>query len=156
MKAVTSMAVKILIVEDDPLQVDLIFPSLVKAFHRGEIKNISTEHEFRARLDEISNDPPDVVVMDVMLRWTDPAPDMPVWPDDVRLEGHYLAGIRCSRLLAENNITRHIPVILYTVLTEKDLEHHLGRSRDPQSTVCFLQKNGDAEPLIQKIRELIR
>ena len=150
-----SKTVKILIVEDDPLQVDLVCPALVQAFQKSEIKNITTEHEFRARLDEISNDPPDVVVMDVMLRWTDPAPDMPVWPDEVALEGHYFAGIRCSRLLAENTKTRHIPVILYTVLAEQDLDDFLRRSRHPQSTVCFLQKNGEAEPLIQKIRELV-
>ena len=140
--------VKILIVEDDQIQAGFTRPSLEQAFRGSEITHIRTEHEFHSRMDEIANNPPDVVVMDVMLRWTNPARDQPTAPDNVRLEGHYLAGIRCTKLLAENEKTKDIPVILYTVLERADIGAQIASL--PNKTLS-LTKASDASDLIQMI-----
>ena len=54
----------ILLVEDDIIQSDQICEALEQEFPGGEVELIKTEHEFRARLDNISKRAPDIVIMD--------------------------------------------------------------------------------------------
>jgi len=146
---------KILIVEDDYLQADWIRANLEQAFSNLEtgidIDQIGTELEFRARLADIPKEPPDVIIMDVMLRWTDPSPDMQLPPDDVQEKGFYRAGLRCARLLAKDKRTSDIPVILYTVLEHIDLK---GDLQGLPERVIYLLKKSDPTELIQRIRDL--
>src|SRR6267154_1778537 len=107
---------KILIVEDDHLQAEWIHMSLAQAFPKAEFNCVRTEAEFRSRFGEIADNRPQVVVMDVMLRWEDPSPEITPRPDYVEAEGFYRAGLRCERMLAQDERTSHVPVILYTVL----------------------------------------
>ncbi len=69
---------RVLIVEDDYLEEDLVRGILKRIFKipDEEIRTISTEGQFRSDIDAIakSGTPPDLVIMDVMMRWTDPAP----------------------------------------------------------------------------------
>lgn len=138
----------ILVVEDDDIQADLILPNLKRAFRQDTIDLIRTEYEFRDHLDKIRKNPPDVIVIDIMLRWTDPSEDMPPRPEEVRREGPNRAGFRCKKILAEEEGTKHIPVILYTVLADGDIEHELA------SGDVYLNKDDDFSPLIQLIREI--
>src|SRR2546425_8168130 len=110
----------ILVIEDDYLQADWIRQKLTEAMPNANIRLIATEAEFRSQFENIANQDPDVVVMDVMLRWADPSPDLTPPPQDVREEGFYRAGLRCERMLAEDNRTSRVPVILYTVLELAD------------------------------------
>jgi DNA-binding NarL/FixJ family response regulator len=140
---------KILIVEDDHLQADWIRTTLESGLEGANVEHIRTEHDFQQHFDEIASDPPNVVVMDVMLRWSDPAPEIPAPPDNVRTEGFYRAGLRCSRLLARNERTTRIPVILFTVLEHSDLEDELqklGRN------IIYLRKEADADQLVAAVR----
>jgi CheY-like chemotaxis protein len=141
---------KILIVEDDPLQMEFIVPELQNAFCGTEIKLLKTEHQFRVALEEIAKNPPDVAIIDVMLRWTDPVPNQPPAPEDVREGGHYQAGLRCAALLRRYETTRAIPVILYTVLEEADLLHDLRELNN----VRLLTKESDIGPLIEMIGQV--
>jgi len=144
---------KILIVEDDHLQADWIKLSLGHALPGAEIQRISTELGFRSSLEGIANEPPDVIIMDIMLRWTDPSADTAEPPDEVRKEGFFAAGLRCERLLAANQRTSRIPVILYTVLEESDLRQ---KQRSLRENVRYLPKESDPEPLISLVREVTR
>ncbi len=143
---------KILIVEDDHLQGEWILSGLDEVFHGASIKLIDTEFDFRASFDRIANDPPDVVVMDVMLRWANPSPTLEVPPEEIQKEGFYRAGLRCEALLAGDVRTSHIPVILYTVLERGDLDRQLQTRRE---NVIYLPKESDQSPLHQQIRELM-
>jgi len=146
---------KILVVEDDHLQADWICQNLEGEFVGAEIQRISTELEFRSRLidGDLGKEPPDVIIMDVMLRWADPSPDLQPPPDDVRDEGFYNAGLRCEKLLDQDETTRHIPVILYTVLERSDLSKQL---RGMRRNVQYLPKESDPKPLSQLIRTMTR
>src|ERR1051325_2405825 len=106
---------KILIVEDDYLQTAFTVPALQNAFRGSEIKQVETELEFRELLEDIATDPPDVIVMDVMLPWTWPEPERIPAPEDVQAGGYHMAGLRCAALLSRYETTKAIPVILYTV-----------------------------------------
>jgi CheY-like chemotaxis protein len=142
----------ILVVEDDHLQANWIRSSLEEGFPGATIQQISTEHEFHSRFNEIVVDPPDVVVMDVMLRWADPIPHLEPPPKEVQDEGFYRAGLRCKKMLAQDDRTANVPVILYTVLEYVDLEIDL---RDSPSNVTHLRKEANSEELFDRIRRSI-
>jgi CheY-like chemotaxis protein len=142
----------ILVVEDDSIQANLICSQLNRAFPDCRIRRIETEHEFRSHLVDIPQDPPDVIVLDIMLRWTDPAPDMPLWPEDVEAEGPNRAGFRCKEILARDVITKNIPVILYTVLEREDIAHEFARLL--VGDINYVRKDDEFESLIREIRRL--
>lgn len=135
----------ILLVEDIELQEQWLRDELSRAF-RCEPIWIQTESEFRSRLDEIEARPPDVAVIDVMLKWADPSPDSPPAPPEW---DRHKAGLHCQELLSSREKTRNMPVILYTVLDATDL-----RSEELPPNVSLLNKDSDPEPLIKRIREV--
>ncbi len=61
---------RILIVEDDHLQLDDIRDALRMRYPQAEFHEIRTEQEFRQQVDGIAADPPGVVILDAMIRWT--------------------------------------------------------------------------------------
>ena len=88
------MALRILIVEDDHLQEGPFEEQLQDAFPDAQIETVPTEREFRQRLAGYRAQPPDVVIMDVMLRWDFPTPDAAPPPADVVDGGYHWAGLR--------------------------------------------------------------
>ncbi|MFM9903640.1 MAG: hypothetical protein ACKVQJ_03605 [Pyrinomonadaceae bacterium] len=115
---------KILIIEDDKLQFELIREILSKfsELEPLDVVRIATEADFRSRLNEIAENNPDVIMLDIMLRWADPNPNMQMPPKDVVDNGFERAGIRCGKLLSNNPKSRNIPIIVYSVLEAEDLD----------------------------------
>lgn len=142
----------ILLVEDDHLQAELIEEELTKRFPEHQVERIATELAFRKALDQLCQQPPAVVVMDVMLRWTDPTPELEMPPEDIQEEGIFRAGLRCRELMQQREETREVPVILYTVLAHRDLEEDL---EELGEAVPFLTKESSLEPLVVKISKLL-
>ena len=143
----------ILLVEDDYLQSELISEIISNNIKDVILKIISTEFEFRSRLEEIVLNPPNLIIMDIMLRWTDADPDMPEPPAQIEKEGFYHAGFRCQRLLSEDTRTKNIPVLLYTILGKDDLENHLNNLPD---NIVFFQKDIDTKAFIDEIKSLLK
>lgn len=142
------MAPYIIIVEDDHLQEG----PLTESFTGADIETICTEQEFRKRLPALRERVPDLVIMDVMLRWTLPAPDAVAPPEDVATGGYYRAGLRCARLLADDPRLSGVPVVLYTILERSDLERD-GQALPANST--YVGKNTELEVLSRKVRNLL-
>lgn len=140
---------KILLVEDDFNQVTWIKDGLHKSFPGVTIQVISTELAFRQSLPQISKDRPDVIILDVMLRWADPDPNLEPPPEEVRKEGFFLGGLRCARLLTEQRTTQKIPVILYSVLEHGDIARDLNEN----PLVHHLRKDSEYDPLVRAIQE---
>src|SRR5215210_5563790 len=103
---------RILIVEDDYFQVALMIGELEEAFPGVKTEWIKTELDFNNQIDAIAADPPAAVIVDIMLRWTDPVPNISLPPATEAAEGFYKAGFRCEKKLAERETTKDIPVIL--------------------------------------------
>lgn len=141
----------IVLVEDDHLQAEWVESCLEEAFEGLGVVRISTESDFYLWLDGFADESPKLFIIDVMLRWTDPAPTMKKPPPEVKKNGFYRAGLRCQQRIAENDRLRDIPVILYTVLEELDLE---GQLPTKPSHVIYLRKDSDPEPLIKEIRRI--
>ncbi|MGB7207203.1 MAG: hypothetical protein WBD27_00950 [Pyrinomonadaceae bacterium] len=145
----------ILIVEDDPDQFKFICDSLkdYNAFPKARIKPIASELEFRKRFEEIGKEKPDVIIMDIMLRWADLGrkEDSPIEfpPKEIKEEGFYRAGIRCVEMLAMGKNTKDIPIILYSILDIEDLESDL--KKFPRDRVKYIIKDFDAEKIVRAI-----
>jgi CheY-like chemotaxis protein len=164
---------RVLIVEDDHNEETLIRKLLGKQFKipDEEITTLSTEEEFCNGVESIaqSANPPELVILDVMMRWTDPTVgefDLAGVPATVRQEGPYRAGLRCAERLDELNPA--IPILLYTILEREDLESDLFRRRDSDLTLArvrgrkkiaeldYARKDEDENMLIEKIRRLLK
>jgi CheY-like chemotaxis protein len=144
---------RILIVEDDYIQANALRDALKREIPELKVDRIATESQFRAALPGLARDKPDVILMDVMLRWSDPAPQRPEPPEDVLQEGSRRSGLRCQRRLADNPETRDIPVILYTVLESSDLQLEL---EDLRGNCVYLPKDSSVAPLVDEIRRRVQ
>jgi DNA-binding response OmpR family regulator len=144
---------RFVVVEDDHLQEGPLQDTLLTAFDAADVRTICTEEEFRAALPDIRQDVPDLVVMDVMLRWADPRPNQPQPPPEVIAGGYYRAGLRCTRLLHEDVTLSTVPVILYTILELSDLERD-GQRLPPNAS--YVGKTADLDTLIRHIRAELR
>lgn len=138
----------ILIVEDDEPQYNLVKSGLerIRNFSNARIERIATELEFQIKLNKIAENKPDVIIMDVMLCWTYPARYMPPSPGDIDR-----AGIRCEKMLANNDQTNDIPVILYTVLSIDDLKDELPNRQN----VRYLDKDFNPNTIAREVLEII-
>jgi len=146
------MSGKILVVEDDYLQSEWLIEKLKEEFPDYEIELLCTESDFYRYHAGIVNaeKKPDVVLMDVMLSWADPSPNMPEPPEEVKQKGFYEAGLRCRNMMISDPKTRDIHVVLYTQLENSDL-----READPGNNYMHLRKDANIVPLLQKISSLL-
>jgi CheY-like chemotaxis protein len=143
----------ILVVENDFLQADWLLKSLRQAFPQAGVRRIKTESGFHASFESIAQKRPDIIIMDVMLQWTEVSDDIEdqAFPERVLKEGPYRAGMRCEEMLAADKRTKNIPVILYTILERHDLEPDF----NAHPNVTHLRKDSTPEPLIQLIRDVM-
>lgn len=139
----------ILLLEDDHLQAHWIRSELKREFD-ATVRVVRTELEFRDVLPELAAGPPDVAILDVIVRWTDPAPDMADATGGAEA-GPSRAGVRCACLLNER--CPDVPIILYTVLETSDLQ---GDLTDFNADVIHLSKESSPKPLFDRIRSLTK
>jgi CheY-like chemotaxis protein len=137
-------------VEDDQLQADLVRAVLEREFSGAKIERLSTELDFYKRLESLEQ-MPDVFIIDVMLRWTDPGIEMQPPSQEVEREGFYRAGLRCGKKIASHETARHVPIIFYSMLERSDLEQEL---TGVLGNVTYLSKGTNLKELIQEIRIL--
>lgn len=142
---------KIILVEDDSFQSQDTALGLKRDLS-ATVEVLSTESEFMSQLERIVGDPPDIFIVDMNLRWTDPLPKIPVPPPRVQEEGRFLAGLRCCEALAEHEETRNIPCILYSIVDRTHYEHKL---RDLPEWVVYLSKDNLAL-LFETIQRLVK
>lgn len=140
----------VLVVEDDKLQYEFIKRALERstAFQSIQVERIVTESEFRRKFEKIAERQPDVIIMDIMLRWTDPSPDMELPPKEIADQGFFRAGVRCEQMLANDSRTNNIPIMIYSVLDREDF----GAEITPRPEVSYLEKNFDIEDIETRIK----
>lgn len=140
------MKLRVLLLEDDHMQREDIRQALVEALG-GQVETKITESEFRHDFDMIAANPPDVAVLDVMVRWASPSRNMPASPDEVTRYPE-MAGLRCARLLREVASTKAVKIILYSVLPKEEI----GEDELPGTT--YLVKEPDWQNLVDEVKKL--
>lgn len=139
---------KLLLVEDDDLQLPRIEELLGEYFPAATFQSASTESEFRELMPSLSVDPPGLVICDVRLRWTRP-PDQDNPPTECRDPTE--AGLRCWRLLRASSGTASTPVVLFTIQMKEDL----GNTLALDAKTRLVTKCGDNSGLEAAIRALV-
>ena len=135
---------KILVLEDDQFQANDIKQYLSRTFN-CDVICIATELSFRTKLQSGELDHCNVAVVDMMLRWTDPSPDMELPPKKVLESGRYSGGVRCCEALK----LKKIPCVIYTALDV----HTVSNLADPKYPI--VNKSEGYDVLTDEIRQLL-
>jgi CheY-like chemotaxis protein len=147
---------KILLVED--AEANRIAKALESNLPDVKVSSITTEWAFRARFDEIANNPPDIIIMDLLLPWAAPGQKVEKRVDELQEDITYFGGLRCARMLAQDQRTSAIQIILYSALERDDTIDDFLRNlpgRPVNWRPAYLHKQGrKIDSLIQLIRSL--
>jgi len=144
------------LVEDDPMQAKNTLAVLTNAFPEHSCEWMKTEQQFLTVLGAEPLAVPDIVILDVMLPWTEIGEDGTVTPAPECFEetgGIFRSGLRCAEALWANPATREVPGVLFTVLTDGDLAAELKRLKG--RPVHWLSKKEPPQRLIALVRSLI-
>ncbi len=121
------MSARILIVDDNPASVKLLEAKLSREYY-----DVITANKGRDALKAVSEDAPDIVLLDVMMPGMD--------------------GFDVCRQIKENPQTTHIPVVMITALSGRD-----DRAEGLQAGADdFLTKPVDDTTLFARVRSLVR
>jgi len=132
---------KVLIIEDDSIQARRLEELVLRYYPGIAVDRISTELVFLQRFPAMRNSEYRVSLVDMMLRWTDPAPQMEPPPREIVEEGFFVGGLRCRRKLLE----KQIPSIIFTVHNSESFPQL------QEEGVEFLQKGPSYEPVLKKL-----
>ncbi len=133
------------LVEDDPNMVS----ELVHTFENELgliVSTLTTEEEFRKSYQTLAaTNPPAVVVLDVMFRWTkiSSRPSLP----PIECRDYQRAGLRCKELLMSFPPTATVPLVFYSFLDSRDIESSAG--------VFFSTKRSGHRDLIAYLKQLL-
>lgn len=108
---------KIVLVEDDHNQRSEIKKALESRYPDSVVETYPTESAFLSAVPGMATNPPDIAIVDMMVKWTNPGPDMTLPPPTADFLD---AGFRCVDEL--HRAYPDIPVVLYTVLDRSDLD----------------------------------
>jgi len=145
---------KILILEDDATMSDWLQESIERDFvnMNPEVEVLESESEFVLQwvpqFEKSPKHPPDVIVIDIMLKWTSPARNQPPRPLDAIKGGYVRGGLRCFDLIRNHHLLSRSHVILLTILTKNDLDNVLSK----EEREAFRRKLEHAE-LIHKEKD---
>lgn len=133
---------EVVILEDNRLQAEYLVENLEKIGVNPRL--IETEFEFREQLESFVASPPEVFILDAMVRWTNPSRNMPLPPKDVISNNYHRAGVRLLELIRDAGVQSD--VILYTVLAKEDLNiselenvYYVAKDADPSGMLSILK-----------------
>jgi CheY-like chemotaxis protein len=142
------MKLRILLVEDDFLQCDSIRKALEQNFAGAAVDTKPSESEFLGDFEAIASNPPDIAVIDVMLRWANPSRDAskpPAKPWEPQR-----AGLRCAQRLHDDGRTSGAKIILYTVFKKENMDD----VRPPEGAI-WLSKELSLQELIDTVKGVL-
>jgi len=144
---------KVLIVEDDYLYALSLKVQFEHEFREVEIFLIKSEKQFREDLKAIEEFAPDLIILDVMLRWMNAPHNTSSIPKDVEEMGSYRAGFRCLKSLSESHVFKDTPIIIHSVLGKDELQGEL--SNLPMN-VFVSEKDISKNELFMYVRSVLR
>src|SRR5437763_8333735 len=146
---------RLVLLEDDSSQSAWLKQQIESMPSSPTIDCLTSESEFRAQIDAYCTAPPDLFVLDVMVRWTKPAPVMAEPPDDAKTNGYFRAGFRCAKLLRDAGVSS--PIIFYTILENTDVNADLAKLHELNiKDATYLRKARRSNELLKMIGDILR
>jgi DNA-binding NarL/FixJ family response regulator len=139
---------RILLVEDDFLQRDSIRKALEQNFEGAVVDTKVSESEFLRDFEATACNPPDIAVIDVMLRWANPSRDAPMPPPEPWEPQR--AGLRCAQRVHDDGRTSGAKIILYTVFDRVNMD-----DVQPPEGAIWLTKELSFQELIDTVKGLL-
>jgi CheY-like chemotaxis protein len=147
-KESASRPLRFLILEDNWQHAELLSGWLHRQFPGVEIRIVETAKRFQHGLDEFVRFSPDVIILDMMVRFTDP--DDPDPATGSEQEDFFTAGARCYEQLRTLKLESR--VIIYSVIDEGDLR----KNNFTELVELHVQKEGeDRSALLDAIRRTL-
>jgi DNA-binding NarL/FixJ family response regulator len=112
---------RVLLVEDDDFDAESVKQDLKNAFEDVSVERIVTGSDFHAQFDRIKENPPGLIIMDLLLRWADPENAETKRMPSEGASSNTPIGLRCIELMMSDTRTRLVPVILYSHAIGMDL-----------------------------------
>jgi CheY-like chemotaxis protein len=137
---------RIVIVEDDPLQLDSIENALMSVFEDIAFTSFECASEYLDALASLERNPPDIFLFDIMLPWKLVGVPSPPPPDGWTVDR---AGLELIKETRVRSALRDIPALAWTVLHPNQFAHTL-----PHRTVV-VSKNDSLPHLVSAIRSLL-
>jgi len=142
---------RILLIEDNVNSGVQIYNDLVRV---GQTSWLNSESEFEKYWHLVEAEPPDVVVLDVMMAWAHPSKEKtPIPPGGV--PNLYTAGIRCAQKIVKSEKTRNVKIVFYTLVPEEDVREPLKELLEKRPDMIYLQKPFDIGSVVGKVVQLI-
>ncbi len=150
-----------LLIEDDHLQAEHTENLLRAEFKNIDVIVLTSETSFMESFSRLAESSPDFVILDAMLRWSDPI--IPTsrsgsdeWskyslPEAEDGREPSQAGLRCLELIRNDPRTSSVPVVIQSVLDRHDV---LGKSIAFPNTM-YCQKTEDDRKLVRIIRSML-
>lgn len=147
---------KIVVLEDDADQSEWLLEQLKLEFPKVEIELKKSELAFSEAIENFKQSPPDLFILDVMVRWTTPSKDQVPPPADVERDHYYRAGIRCLKRLYDAGI--NTPTILYTILEKDDFSQEWSTVQETEEykEIVYIRKDTDLGSLVAHVRRLLQ
>jgi CheY-like chemotaxis protein len=142
---------RVVLVEDDYLEAGQIRDVLNEQYARVDLVEYATELDFVAALPTLGENPPDLVIMDVMLPRQRASTNVVAPPEERRGEP-LRSGIRLLAKLQQSAKLRGVPVIIHSALPWQDLETDLFNRPDH---VIFVQKSATSSQLMVVVRAVL-
>ena len=123
---------------------------------RWDLERIATEKAFIGLVHELvagRKPKPDCFILDVMVRYADPSPEVSESQEEGQdLPEYDRAGLRCAALLKRS--FPNVPVILFTILDKEDIEADLEAAglRD----VRYVPKSDKITPLFDQLASVLK
>jgi DNA-binding NarL/FixJ family response regulator len=138
---------RFLLLEDNWDHAETLAEWLRGKFAGAEVQVMQTAREFEEGFDEMLRDPPDVIILDMMVRYTDPDNADSIKGSEE--EDFFTAGARCYDQLAERNLAGR--TILYSVIDEDGLR----KAHLEHLVKVHVQKRPEKDDLLRAIRLLL-
>lgn len=141
---------RVLVIEDDPVQSALIAQLVLEVDPRARVTESASECHALETIGRVAGERPipSLAIVDMMLPWAQPSPNMPNRPKKVVEEGYALAGSRVVSAMRAHKNMRDVPVLLVSVI-----------ERDPllviDRNVRFVKKASSRAVLRQAIRNAL-
>ena len=136
---------RIAVVEDDWSDYSDIREMLDAAYVALEIISIGTESAFLKALPVLCASPPDLIILDVMIRFGEDINGEPVGPP-------FRSGFRLLRRIRQSPSLAGTPVIIHTALDRDDVREEL---KDLPEQCVFVRKTAPPAELVAKIQALL-
>lgn len=139
----------IVVLQDDHIDREDISKLLKKEFSRFNVLMLGTEAEFHSVFPQLVAAPPSLALLDMRVKWTNPAPEMPTPPPEVLAGTGRESGARCWKMLRGHPRTANVPVIFYTVIDER---YNAGEAAVADPLVKFVEKDVHDRDVIAAMR----